>query len=679
MTEHDPQSLVGFLKAEWESAKQQRKGYESRWAEDIGLYMGIYTPDELARMDNDRSHAFMRYVKRKTDAIVSKLMDLLFPGTGKNWTLQATPEVDLPDEYLDVMLTGLGLPPAVTAEEKRDLIKAEFERRVELMEKEFEDLLVEGQETNGRTRVYREAIRQMIVNGCLLGTGVFKGPLTNLVQKKTWLPGENGWELTVVSERFEPFVEAVPTWDWYPERTDVALKDLRYCYQRHKMQRHELLQLHEENGFDTTAIRDWIREHPDGDAEKETHEQALRTLDENDHSQEYKYRFEVLERWGYISAKKLAGHVDEYDGDLEEDVPACLWMLGDRVIKAEISPIEGLVIPYYVWTYNASPTSLYGEGVPRLLLHPQQALNGAFRMLLDNNAIAAGPLVGINEQVVSEQTDTKKIKAWDVLLFDNIEDMKAALMFWAMPNHSNELMAVISMLREWADELSLPAHQMGSTRVRGAGETAKGLSMLMTEAGLDMGEQVKRYDDNVTVPFFTNLYAFEMQFGERDEIKGDARVKALGASELMAREVRMEKLFNSVTITDNERFRGMMDDYNLLLKIHRALDLGDDLIKPREEYEKWVAEQAQSQEQQITTRQAEAEVAEKEAKTEKTSAETQKVLAEVQKLIAELESMALNLGAKSVEAEHAGHQESEIGSPGELEVAPGEQRAPAYA
>jgi hypothetical protein len=128
-------------------------------------------------------------------------------------------------------------------------------------------------------------------------------------------------------------------------------------------------------------------------------------------------------------------------------------------------------------------------------------------------------------------------------------------------------------------------------QARGAAGTARGLSMLMGQAGSDLKDHVKLYDEGVTKPLITALYHWNMLFNPRPEIKGDLKVNATGVASLMAKELYVEQLDIFAKSTANALDAPYIDRPELLRRMARARDLGPGIVKTPEEVS---AEQALS-------------------------------------------------------------------------------------
>jgi hypothetical protein len=120
----------------------------------------------------------------------------------------------------------------------------------------------------------------------------------------------------------------------------------------------------------------------------------------------------------------------------------------------------------------------------------------------------------------------------------------------------------------------------GDQQIGGAGKTATGLSMLMGAANVTLKDQVKNFDDGITIPFIRSLYFWNMEYNTKEYIKGDFNIVARGSTSLVAREVKAESLKEFMQVTGNEVDLRYLQRDNILREYAKVLDLDDlELIK----------------------------------------------------------------------------------------------------
>lgn len=170
--------------------------------------------------------------------------------------------------------------------------------------------------------------------------------------------GNQKWDLEDYQEsEIMPYMEAVSVWDCFPDPAVTEISNARYLWQTHLMSRSELLELAKRKSFSGEAIRQYIKDNPEGDADKETltGEDKVRSVaGTKTKGKQNKYKFRVYERWGSMSGKQLidCGVAIEDDPDGIQDYASNVWIMGEEVVKAVIAPVQGISIPYYFYHYS---------------------------------------------------------------------------------------------------------------------------------------------------------------------------------------------------------------------------------------------------------------------------------------------------------------------------------------
>jgi hypothetical protein len=93
-------TLAGTYKARFTRYESDRRLAEQRWLRNLRQYMGIYDPEIERQLMPSRSRAYPRITRVKCISVLSRLMNLMFPGTERNWELTPSPEPDLPQDVI---------------------------------------------------------------------------------------------------------------------------------------------------------------------------------------------------------------------------------------------------------------------------------------------------------------------------------------------------------------------------------------------------------------------------------------------------------------------------------------------------------------------------------------------------------------------------------------------------
>lgn len=584
------------LRKEFDEVVVLRRPYEQAWVDALRQYKGIYPPEVMARLaamdtkDGQRSKIFLRMTKVKCDAIQARLMDLLFPANGSmNWGINPTPNPNVREEAVQAGLQAFidsGGDPSQLDEEafRRDIAQ----ETCRAMERAMRDQLAE----TPKRQSYRKTCDSLIAHAVRYGTGVLKGPL---VEKRTRMGYESvkgEWQLKEVDDGLWPFFEFVPIWGVFPDLAATNKHEARFIWQEHLMTDKDLQDLSLFPKFKTDVILQYMREKPEGDAERREYELAVRQLSEDQAAPDLKGRYRVLERWGFLTGRQLRAAGLEVSEDQDAHVfSSNVWLLGNRVVKAVLNPMQGVDFPFFFYHYSKDESSFFGEGAPKLMDDCQAGINASVRMLVDNAALSSGPIIGINMRALAEGQDPEKLHPWKVFLFDEAADMDQLMKSWNLNSNSRDLITILELFQAFADELTTPRYMYGDQNVGGAGKTASGLSMLMGAANIAIKSLVKSFDDDVTIPFITSLYHWNMQWNEDVAVKGDYNVVAMGSTNLVAKELRAQQHQILLGVTSNPRFEGMTNDKKWLAHVFRDSEMPEDIVRTDEEFRAWKQEQ----------------------------------------------------------------------------------------
>ena len=573
-------SLGARLHAQFIRTRADRIMVEQRWLDDLRQFKGVYNPDEEARMPKGKSRVHTRMTRVKVKTATARLMDLVFPaGSEDNWSIDPTPVPDIaPDpQLMQGIIMQLGRMP--TPDETRMAVEAQAKRAATLMQEEIKDQLIEAK--------YRRMMKLVIQSGNLFGTGILKGPLVNRSYKKTWVPSPDGsWGL-INTPKLLPFIEFTPVWEMYPDTMAATFSDARFNYQRSIMPKHMVLELTAREDFDSKTIKTYLKENPDGDTTMLFWEVELRRLGWNLTGNTAKgKRYEVLEYWGVIDAQELIDLGMELPDDTLEEYWANVWLLGTKIIKIEIQPIEGMQLPYYAYYWDKDETSIFGEGIPGVIRDADKSLNAATRAMLDNAAICAGPQTEVNVDLLHPDEDPRDIHPFKVWIRSGVgvEAQYPAVRQVDLVSHTNEYMALAQFFEANIHESTIPSYMHGEATSKGSvGRTASGLSMLMSAAQVTFKDQLFSLDDDVQRPFIEGMYHWNMQFNPKPDIKGDFNIAVKGTSSLVAREIRAQNLDQFANSTMNPFDAPFIDRHALNKQRAIILELGDDIIRDKDQ------------------------------------------------------------------------------------------------
>lgn len=641
-------ALGPVLLSEFAQAKMDRQEVEERWLQDLRQYKGMYDPEVLAHLDPQQSRAFVRKTRVKVKTLNSRVTELLFPsGTDKNWNMEPTPIPSLTPEQKKIIVANLqamqqqvmqqqmmlaqeqGIDPATIPPPQLDRQTVEAatlevaKTAAHKMERQIEDQLAESR--------YKQVSIRAVHSCHLYGTGILKGPLVERKFRTSFKFEDGKW--VEKSEMYvSPFVDFVPLWRFYPDMASSEISGCRYAFELHRMTQADLAELAERKSFAGQKIKDYIRGNPNGRVESihidtELKSIGSRTTRDGDPAGMY----DVLERWGWLTGEQLAAAgVEVQEERKHESFFANVWVLPDgQVIKTAIRPINGVTWPYHFYYFDKDETSIFGEGLAAIMRDDQTMINAATRMILDNAALTASPMMEVNIGLLAKVEDATRLGPRKVWLRNSQNPGQRAVVPVELPSRLGELNSIVQMFDANADEVSaVPRYMSGENVGNGAAGTASGMSMLMGAVNIVIKDLVTAWEEGVMQPFLTAMYRWNMQFNPDPEIKGDYNIKARGSSSLVAKEIRTRQLNEFALTTSNPMDAPFVKRDKLLRYRAEANELAD-VVKTEEEVK---AEQDGSQNQmmQVQMQEMQLRMAKMQADAEHAKAKAELAMAQIE-------------------------------------------------
>lgn len=620
--------LVSHVRSCWSEAKQAKQNVELTMLEALRQRRGEYDPLILSEIKKSGgSEVYMMLTSNKCRAAKAWLTDtLLGVRDDKPWTINATkvPQLSPADEkalvrsateeaYALEQNTGLTVGPnemaALLSKVKARVATAKHAKakaKVATMELKMEDQLSEGDFIN--------AFGQFLDDLVTFPAAILKGPVIRKKPRMEWVQDGEDYKLEIKDvivkewERVDPFM-------LYPAPHSTSVDD-GYLIERHRLSRAELETYQGVEGYSDGAIkavldqygrqgiRDWLMI----DSEKahaEDRENALGMSNSEG-------LIDALQFWGAIQGRQLR----EW-GMSEEDVPDELkeyhcevWLIGEWVIKATLNYDPFKRKPYFKTSYEEIPGLFWGNSVPGLIRDCASICNAAARALVNNMGIASGPQVDVNVDRMPKGENITKMYPWKIWQSksDPYGSTAPAVNFFQPNMMAAELMGIYEKFATLADEYSsIPRYLSGDGSSGGAGRTASGLSMLMSNAGKGIKQVISNIDQYVLGPAIERLYYFNMKYEEDPELKGDIRVVARGANSLVVKEQaqlrRNEFLQIALNSESVAQIIGEEGVAALLREGAKALDMDTDAIVPSADMLKVRANQLQQAQQQASLQQ----------------------------------------------------------------------------
>ena len=624
------QALAGHIRKTWMSsmmAKQMTS--EIKMLKSVRARRGEYDPDKLAQLREQGSATiYMMLTSNKCRAASSWLRDTLVTSSDdKPWTIKPGAIPDLPPNQVESIMQQAqqevaqlymnGQPPTDQQVRERLLemkdmamshLKDMATRTAERMEVKMTDQLQEGN--------WQKAFSDFLDDITTFPAAFIKGPVVRKRPKMNWVPGQNGQYVLDVQDELCLEWERVDPFNIYPA-ADASTVDDGSLIERHKLARADLQALIGVEGYSDGAIRMVLEEYGKGGLRDWIYVDMNKAAAEGKSTmgvqQNPSQLIDALQYWGSVQGQLLRdwGMTEEEVPDPLMDYPIEAWVIGTWVIKAVINPDPLGRKPYYKASYEEVPGAYWGNSVADLCRDAQDICNAAARALVNNMSIASGPQVVYNIDRLPQGENITQMYPWKVwqVTSDPMAGGAAPMQFFQPSSLSSELMAVYEKFSTLADEYTgIPKYMTGESMAGGAGRTASGMSMMMSNAGKAIKQVIANIDENVIRLAIERLYFYNMRYGDDPDLKGDVNIVARGATSLLVKEQAQmrQNQFLQIALSNpiTQQIVGVEGIAELLRQAAKTLDLNPDNIVPPVEIIK--ARMAQQQQQAAVAQQQQA-------------------------------------------------------------------------
>jgi hypothetical protein len=559
------------LKRRFETYAQDRQLQEQKFLRNLRQYLGIYDPEVESQLPRDGSRAYPRLTRVKCISMLSRVMNLMFPGNEKNWELGASPSAEMsPEDVKQAVLELMqeigqqqGQQPQLSQELVQEAVNRLARQRAATLEKLIEDQMAEI--GGDQTLDYISLVRQVVFSGIRYGLGVLEGPYLREEKKIMWSAQNGGYQPVERTIR-KPIFEWLSVWDYYPDFSAKSLTGGEGYFVRKIMGRSDVRKLADRPDFFADQIKDYLRRDTTGNYKAKSFEQDLKVLGTKANVNELRTdphnKYEIIVWKGPISAQKLrevGATIPE--GLMADDIEAEVWMIEGTVIKADVNAWRKMgvsVRTVHTFIFDEDDTSIIGNGLPNVCRDSQMSLCAAVRMALDNASVTCGPNVEVNVALLRPGQDTSSVHAYKVWERDDdgLTAQFPAVREVQFDSHLEELTKLVEMFSSFADMETFIGPATGGDMDKMPSEpmrTAAGASMMKGDAALPFKDIIRNFD------FFTqsvilSLVHFNRKFNPQIIKEGDYDVIARGATSLIAKEVRgMQTDVLAQTLTPEDR------------------------------------------------------------------------------------------------------------------------------
>ncbi len=559
----------------------ERLPAEQKWLRNLRQYLGIYDPEIERVLPLNRSRAYPRLTRVKCISMLSRLMNLMFPGNELNWELNASPSPEMSPELVAQavgdLLTELqaaappgppgpdGQPTPGHVELNQELVDEAVRRLADKSAGQLSTVIQDQLlELGGdQTLDWIALNRKVVDSGIKYGIGVLEGPFVRKIQQSGWMlqaeattdpatgqPVPSGFK-PVTRDVYKPQYNHLPVWDFYP---DMSARDLpgEGYFVRKILGRSALRKLADRPDFFGSQIKAVLSQLPSGNYVTKAWETELKTMgvainaQTNSSQTTGREKYEVIIWKGPVSAQTLMECGCTVPESMRtDDVDAELWMVDSWIIKAEVNAWRqmGLTIRQaHVFSFDEDDTSPISQGLPSIVRDSQLSICAATRMVLDNASVVCGPQFEINTALMRADQDLTAIEAYKNWYRDDDgpSSQFPAIRRIEIDGHITELEGLVKMFMEFAEIETFIGPQTGGDMTQMPSEpmrTAAGASMARGDAALPFKDIVRNYD-SFTQSVIWSMVIFNKKFNPDLAPEGDYDVIPRGATSLIAKEIR---------------------------------------------------------------------------------------------------------------------------------------------
>jgi hypothetical protein len=557
--------LANYVRNRFEKAVRHRRtvGIDDELIRDMRAYNGQYDPGKLQEIRKfGGSEVYSRQMAMKCRGATALLRNV-YMNSDRPWTLTPTPDPEIPDSIdthirqlvmLEVqnvnMTTGEivdqdkvaarmeGLYDAAKASEK---VKAAEE--AEEAQTKIDDILTEGK--------FYDALSDFLIDLPIYKFAVIKGPITRKSTQLKWKKGK-----PIAEEKAKFFWSRVSPWDvWFsPGATDISNTEV---FERQRMSIQDLYALIGLPGYREKDIREIISTYEARgfkewimifDTERALMEGRNNVLDDT--------FINAVEFHGHVLGKYLKEFGVPGVDDEQKPYFITAWLVDKQIFKVMLNPSPRMRVPYFVSSFDKQPGTLYGNGIPGMANDLTDVMNATLRALVNNMAIASGPQVVMNVDMLGPTQDTA-LYPWKVWSYtgDPSSPNHKPMEFFQPQDNSQALISVMDKFSTLLDDVStIPRYLTGSGASSGAGRTASGLSMLINNANKTLQNVADNIDKDIFSPLLELLYDFVMLTDSTGMLRGDESIQVDGVRQASKQDQDLTRQLEFLQLINNPNY-----------------------------------------------------------------------------------------------------------------------------
>ena len=543
--------LAAHIEHHWEINRRAKDKVTPILERCLRQRNGEYDPEDLAKIANEGgSQIYMMLTATRVRAASSWINDLLFAGD-KVFGIDPTPVPDMPSHIKEALQAKLemeveqalqaGQPPNPMAVQQRvkefkermtEALNEEAEKKAKAMETKIKDQLIDSD--------FKNTLIRFVDDFCTYPAAILKGPVYRMRDTLQW----DGNNRPVVTKKLCAEDERVSPFDFFPS-PGMTNPDEGQIIELVRYSRKQLADLRHQECYKTEYIEELLDNGETGDNLRSVVNNLEYDQGRNNINGEDDGLIWGMLYYGSAQGKDLIEwglddpNIDPYD---EYEIEAL--KIGRYVIKCRINPDPLNRRPYYITAWQREAGTMWGKSIPQLMRDIQRVCNATARALSNNLGLASGPQILVYRDLVpdgEEVTGVFPLKVWNVVSDPQGRQVKP-IDFFQPNSNARELIEVYDRFEQKADDATnVPRYSYGNEKVKGAGQTMGGLSMLLENATKAIKDAVLHLDQDVVQKRVTRQFEDNMLYEEDDSIKGDMRVVARGATVLVAKAAAQQR------------------------------------------------------------------------------------------------------------------------------------------
>lgn len=592
--------LAGFVRSQYEIMRNHRNtvsGWNERLLVALRTFMGQYDGTRKAEINKfGGSDVFARIVAAKCRGASSLLRDV-YLGPDRPYCIKPPPAPDLDPQIIQQIEQVVQHERQILAGQPNEPSEGDYNDRLRDLYDQAEEAAVKRATDQAKIaedkveKILQEggfykALAEIIVDLPIYPLVCLKGPVVKITQRVVWVNGK-------------PVVKQVPHLYWYrvnpfdiwftPGVSDIEDACIIEKQQTTRAKLNDMLQL---PGFDQNAILNVLDHYGRGGLydnwDSTDAERAVLESRENP----------MWNRSGLISMMQFTGNVQgrllaDYGLPVQDemsDYHVEIWMVGQYIIKAQLTPSPRQRHDYFITSYEKVPGTPVGNSLVDVLADIQEVANATLRGLVNNMSISSGPQVLVNDDRLSPDEDGESLypwKRWHFRADPSGNNNQPPISFFAPPNNSQALLEVYKELNNMADDLSaIPRYIGGSQGGGGAGRTASGLAMLMGNSSKLLQNVAANMDRDIIEPNVLHTVELMMMTDPTGIFTGEEKVEVQGVTTAMQRETERQRQLEFLAHTQNpvdQQIVGLAGRGKVLRAVANTIGLDGEGIVPSDQ------------------------------------------------------------------------------------------------